>query len=161
MINLNPSWGSLRPPGVTSDPFGCTSRKSLTPHRQAHFYLSMLSASFASRTEGSRIPGSPSRYIAGNGSNPWKMCPGRQGAHSPVPHLSKEKWPCSLQALLCSLISCHVSWIELSGLGEGWRARHPGRPPSDKSLLALPVCQIGCRTWSMGVLDSGQLPALG
>lgn len=51
VINLDPSWGPSGPPVVTSDPLGRTSRKSLAP--QPHFYLSKLSTSFASRTEGS------------------------------------------------------------------------------------------------------------
>ena len=51
VINLDPSWGPSGPPGVLLDPLGCTSRKSLAS--QPHFYLSKLSTSFASRTEGS------------------------------------------------------------------------------------------------------------
>lgn len=49
-------------------------------------------------------------------------------------------------------VSCLVSWIELSGLGEGWRARHPGRPPSNKSLLAFSFCQMSSRAPSVGLL---------
>lgn len=57
--------------------------------------------------------------------------------------------------LLSTPVSCLVSWIELSGLGEGWRARHPGRPPSNKSLLALSFCQMGFRALSMGLWNGG------
>lgn len=51
--------------------------------------------------------------------------------------------------------SCLVSWIELSGLGEGWRAKRPGRPPSNKSLLALSLCQMGCRAPCMVLWNGG------
>ena len=80
----------------------------------------------------------------------------RWGPPSPPPPLallsaSAEKWPFWPCALLLIHISCHVSWIELSGLGEGWGARRPGRPPNNKSLLAPSVCQMGCRAQSVGV----------
>lgn len=79
----------------------------------------------------------------------------------PVLLPTSAKWPSWLQALLLTLISCHVSWIELSGLAEGWRARRPGRPPSNKSLLAPSVCQMGCGAKSVGVQGGGQLLTLG
>ena len=120
VLNLDPSWGPSGLPVLTSDPLGRTSRKSLAP--SAPFLLEQAVNFFCFKDRRLWELSLPFQTHFWKQALPLEKVLGEGGGATAL-FPTSAKWTPWLQALGLTLISCHVSWIELSGLGEGWRSQ--------------------------------------